>query len=87
MSPEYKEGDFVIILTAPFFFRFLRPGNVIAFEHGHYGLLIKRVRRFDELTGEVIVEGTNPDSLDSQRLGPIRWGAIRGKVIAHFSKP
>ena len=87
MLPEYKGGDFVIVLTAPFLFRFLKPGNVIAFDHSHYGLLIKRISRFGERDNEVIVEGINPDSLDSTRLGPIRLAAIRGRVIAHIPRP
>ena len=68
MSPEYKEGDFVIVVTAPFLFRSLKPGNVIAFEHGLYGLLVKRVREFDGLSKEVIVEGANPNSLGSHNV-------------------
>jgi hypothetical protein len=87
MAPVYEEGDFVITITLPFLFKFLKPGNVIAFEHGHYGLLIKRIRTLDRHTGEMTVEGTHENSLDSRRLGPIRKTAIRGIVIAHFTKP
>jgi signal peptidase I len=87
MTPDYKEGDFVLTIAPPFLFRFLKPGNVIAFVHGYYGLLIKRIRMLDKLSKEVIVEGTHENSLDSRRLGPIRRTAIIGKVIAHFPKP
>jgi hypothetical protein len=87
MSPDYGEGDFVVILTIPFLFRLMRPGSTIAFEHSHYGLLIKRIRTIDTDTKEVIVEGANANSLDSRRLGPIRPAAIRGRVIAHIPRP
>jgi len=87
MSPEYREGDFVVIATAPFLFRALKPGDVIAFEHGYYGLLIKRIGRRGASSDEFIVEGTHPDSLDSRRLGPVRLASIKGRVIAHFPKP
>ena len=86
MSPDFKEGDFVLLLRVPFLFRFLKPGNVIAFEHGLYGALIKRIRSLDPIKQEVVVEGVQANSLDSRRLGPIRRQAIRGKVIAHIAK-
>jgi signal peptidase I len=87
MTPEYKEGDFVITIAPPFLFQFLKAGDVIAFAHGNYGLLIKRIRELDRDSKEVSVEGTQENSLDSRRLGPIRKTAVIGKVIAHFPKP
>jgi signal peptidase I len=87
MSPDFQEGDFVVLATIPFFLKRLKIGDVIIFEHQLYGTLIKRIASFDPGTAEAYVEGTRPDSLDSRRLGTIRRDAIRGKVIAHFSKP
>lgn len=87
MSPDFQEGDFVVLTTAPFFLNRLKIGDVIIFEHKLYGVLIKRIASFDPKTAEAYVEGTRPDSLDSRRLGTIRHDAIRGKVIAHISKP
>jgi signal peptidase I len=87
MSPDFQEGDFVLIGTAPFFLKRLKTGDTIVFEHKLYGTLIKRVASFDPETGEVYVEGTGPESLDSRRLGTIRRGNIRGKVIAHIPIP
>jgi len=86
MSPDYQEGDFVIIITADFVRKHLKVGDVVIFEHKLYGTLIKRIASFDPQTAEAYVEGTRPDSLDSRRLGTIRHEAIRGKVIAHFPK-
>jgi signal peptidase I len=87
MSPDFQEGDFVVLTTIPLFLERLKIGDVIIFEHQLYGTLIKRIASFDPGTAEAYVEGTRPDSLDSRRLGTIRRDAIQGKVIAHFSKP
>ena len=86
MSPDFREGDFVLLATHPFALKRLKVGDVIIFEHGHYGTLIKRIASFDPETAEAYVEGSNPDSLSSLRLGTIHRTAIRGKVIAHFPK-
>jgi signal peptidase I len=87
MSPEYQEGDFVLIATAGFIRKRLKVGDVIIFENQLYGTLIKRIASFDPETAEAYVEGAHPDSLSSLRLGTIRRDAIRGKVIAHIPKP
>lgn len=86
MSPDFQDGDFVVLTTVPLFLKRLKIGDTIIFEHKLYGTLIKRIASFDPETAEAYVEGTRPDSLDSRRLGTIRRDAIRGKVIAHFSK-
>jgi len=87
MSPDFQDGDFVVLTTVPFFLQRLKAGDTVIFKHKLYGTLIKRIASFDPETDEAYVEGTRPDSLDSRRLGTIRREAIRGKVIAHFSKP
>jgi len=86
MSPDYHEGDYVILTTLPFILKGLEIGDAIIFEHKLYGTLIKRIASFDPETGEAYVQGANPESLDSRRLGTIRRERIRGKVIAHFPK-
>ena len=86
MFPDFRAGDFVLIVTARFVRKRLKSGDVIVFEHKLYGNLIKRIAAFDPETADAYVEGTRLDSLDSRRLGTIRRDAIRGKVIAHFPK-
>ena len=86
MSPDYQEGDFVLINTANFVRKHLKVGDVVIFEHKLYGTLIKRIASFDPQTAEAYVEGTRSNSLDSRRLGTIRRDTIHGKVIAHFPK-
>jgi len=87
LSPLYKEGDFVVITTLPFFLRRLRQGNIIVFQHGLYGTLIKIVERVLPDEDAVYVIGTSEDSLDSRRLGPISRAAIKGRVLWHIAKP
>lgn len=86
MSPDFQEGDFVVLARMPFLLKRLKTGDIIIFDHKLYGTLIKRIASFDPETAEAYVEGTRPDSLDSRRLGLIRRESIRGKVIAHFPK-
>ena len=86
MSPDFQEGDFVVLTTLPFILKRIKIGDIIIFEHKLYGTLIKRIASFDLETAEAYVEGTQSDSLDSRRLGTIRRENIRGKVIAHFPK-
>jgi phage repressor protein C with HTH and peptisase S24 domain len=87
LSPLYKEGDFVVITTLPFLSRRIRPGDIIVFQHGLYGTLIKIVDRILPEGDEVFVIGASENSLDSRRLGPISRQAIMGKVIWHIVKP
>lgn len=86
LSPEYQEGDFVVMATCPFFLRRLREGNIIIFRDGYYGTLIKRITGF-EAEGNILVGGTHADSLDSRILGPIRPEAVIGRVIWHIRRP
>ena len=86
MSPDFQEGDFVVLTTLPFVLGRIKIGDTIVFEHKLYGTLIKRIASFDPETAEAYVEGTHPEGLDSRRLGTIRRENIRGKVIAHFPK-
>ena len=86
MSPDFQDGDYVVLATLPFFLKRLKVGDTIIFENKNYGTLIKRIASFDSESAEAYVEGANPASLDSRRLGTVRRDAIRGKVIAHFPK-
>lgn len=86
MSPDFQEGDYVVIATVPFLVRSVKVGDTIVFNHRLYGTLIKRISSFDAQTGEAYVVGISPESLDSLRLGTIRRSAIRGKVVLHFPK-
>jgi hypothetical protein len=77
----------VVVITLPFFLRRLRQGDIIVFQHGLYGTLIKIVDCVLPDEDVVYVIGTSEDSLDSRRLGPISRAAIRGRVLWHIAKP
>ncbi|MEW6716126.1 MAG: S26 family signal peptidase [Chloroflexota bacterium] len=85
LSPDFKEGDYVVIATLPFFLRSLHRGDVVVFEYGLYGTLIKRIERMDG--DHIWVTGTRGDSLDSRCIGPVPRQAVQGKVIWHVPKP
>jgi signal peptidase I len=86
LEPVFVEGDFVLVSKIPFFFRPVRPGDVIVFNHVLYQTMIKYVERCERQTGEIFVTGTNPASIDSHTFGPIRLEAVVGKVIWHIHK-
>lgn len=86
LSPAYREGDFVVIITPPFFLRRLQADDVIVFQDSYYGTLIKRITGFDG-DGGLLVGGTHADSLDSRLLGPVRPEQVIGKVIWHIPQP
>ncbi len=86
LEPEFVEGDFVLVSKIPFFFRPIRPGDVIVFNHSLYQTMIKYVERFDPEAGEVFVVGSNPGSIDSRTFGPVRLRTILGKVIWHIRR-
>lgn len=83
LSPDYQEGDYVMILTYPFFL--FKRGDTIVFRHSDYGRMIKKIDRRDR--DSIYVVGTHPNSIDSRRFGPIDRGAVAGKVIWHIKKP
>ena len=41
LTPEYNEGDFVIVLKITFWFKSPKRGDVGAFKQSSYGTLIK----------------------------------------------
>lgn len=83
LSPDYQDGDYVVLTTNPHLYH-IRTGDVVVFEQAPYGTLIKRVTH--ALPEEVYVTGTRENSLDSRKLGPILRKYITGKVLWHIRK-
>jgi nickel-type superoxide dismutase maturation protease len=83
LYPDYREGDYVMVVTVPFFP--FKRGDIIVFRHPEYGTMIKRITQVDP--NEIHVVGTHPDSIDSRRFGPIKRRDVVGKVIWHVQKP
>lgn len=86
MSPEYREGDFVLISKIPFIFSPPHPGDVVAFRHAQYGTMIKRINTISPDGQEIFVVGNHPLSVDSYRFGAIHREDILGKVLWHVKK-
>lgn len=85
LTPEYQNGDFVIISKIPILFVPPSTGDIIAFRQPGYGLLIKRIHGLNP-DGGVNVISPHPDSVDSRVFGPINEKNILGKVIWHIRK-
>ncbi len=94
LSPEFQEGDFVVlvrldgqILRNPFFFKSLKPGDILVFRHDEYGTMIKKFAHYEGDNDQLFVTGTHPHSVDSFRFGPISKKNLMGKVIWHIPRP
>ncbi|MBM3143697.1 MAG: S26 family signal peptidase [Chloroflexi bacterium] len=87
LSPEFEEGDFVVLATSPLFLNALKPGDVLVFQHEQYGTMIKKFAHNEADGKGVYVTGAHPHSLDSSQFGPIPKHDLIGKVIWHIAKP
>ncbi len=87
LSPEYREGDFVLVTTIPFFLNRIRVGDTIVFQYPELGLMIKIVTALGPADGEYLVSGTHALSMDSRKIGPISRKAVIGKVIWQIRNP
>ena len=87
LSPEYREGDYVVVATIPFFLNRIQVGDVIVFRQPTYGTLIKKVAQVEGAGNQFFVVGEHPYSVDSRQFGPITRQALIGRVIWHIPKP
>jgi signal peptidase I len=87
LAPEYREGDFVLIAKIPFLLNRLEDGDIVAFRHPVYGLMIKKIAALEPKRDEIFVVGTHESSIDSRHFGTIRRADLVGKVIWHIRQP
>ncbi|MBC8503359.1 MAG: hypothetical protein H8D34_00750 [Chloroflexi bacterium] len=91
LSPEFKEGDFVVLATLASgvlrFFNSIKRGDVLIFQHELYGSMIKKFDHYEGEDEDLYVTGTHPHSMDSSQFGPIAKKDLIGKVIWHIPKP
>lgn len=85
LYPDYQEGDFVLISKIPFYLNWIRPGDVVVFNHPRYGKMIKRVLYVNPTKQEYFVIGNGNHSVDSRRFGPLGANAFVGKVLYHHN--
>ncbi len=87
LTPEFKQGDFVVIATSPFFYKTIKRGDVLVFRHEMHGTLIKKFSHYEGDDRKLYVTGTHPLSIDSENFGPINREELIGKVIWHIPRP
>ncbi len=83
LTPDYQDGDFVVLIAKSFLFNRLNPGDTVVFIDHHYGMMIKKIRSIE--FDQIFVIGTHIDSVDSKQLGPINRDRLIGKVIWHIA--
>ncbi len=76
MYPRLSGGDYVI--ATRFFFR-LKKNDIIVAEHPVYGRLIKRVVQIDD--NGYWLAGDNPQSVSTEKMGPVKKKQILGKFL------
>jgi signal peptidase I len=86
LSPHYLDGDFLLVLKFPIFFRSLRKGDFVIFEHPVYGRMVKQAGGIDWQNECLIANGFHEDSLDSRQLGAIPFQQVKGIVIWHIRR-
>jgi len=86
LSPDFREGEYVLTAGFPSPFRKIKAGDVIVFHQPGYGLLIKRVRRVLDGGASFEVRGTQIESTDSRNFGPVPQTQVAGKVIWHIRR-
>lgn len=82
MSPAFLPGDYVVSLSKTC----SKPKvkDVIIFEHGIYGKMIKRI--FKKTPNGFYVQGIHAMSTKSETIGVVTNESIIGKVVFKFAK-
>ena len=86
MAPALRNGDYVLLLTRGFQ-PWLKPGRIVAFDHGADGLMIKRLHRRDPAAGTWEVRGENTLSIAGCHIGPVPDGSLRGLRLLSIRAP
>jgi phage repressor protein C with HTH and peptisase S24 domain len=47
LTPEFNQGDFVVVATNPLFLINIKRGDVLVFHNEHYGTMIKKFSHFE----------------------------------------
>lgn len=87
LSPFFIPGDFVLLNTSRGINSKIQTGDIVVFDHPEYGQLIKTVLTNDRDKYLLKVSGLHTDSITIQKLGPIHYRSIIGKVLFHIKKP
>ncbi len=86
MSPDFNDGDYVLVSRIPLFLGRVKVNSIIVFDTLKYGILIKKVSSIDSQNGHFLFTGINQNSLSTDKIGTIQKKDIIGSVIFHFKK-
>lgn len=86
MSPDYNDGDYVIISRFPLLFNSVKTDSVLVFNSQKYGIMIKKVSAVDPAQKKFFFRGISSKSITSQKIGAIDKKDILGKVLFHIKK-
>ena len=87
LSPFFLPGDYVLIGSCSLFIKTIKNGDKIVFNHANHGLLIKEISRVNHQQKQCIVKGSHPLSIPSDKIGPVSFVDIQGKVSLHLKQP
>ena len=87
LSPFFLPDDYVLIGKCTLLFGPIREGDIVAFSHPNYGLLLKEVIFVNQVSQVINLKGSHPNSIDSHQIGPVSISDIQGKVIFHVRNP
>lgn len=82
MFPTLSAGDFVCVWRR---LKRIDVGDLVVCDHPEYKRMIKRVAAID-LDGRYLLEGDNPTSLSSEKMGWFSLDSLYGKVIFKIKK-
>ncbi len=86
MSPDYNNGDYVIVSRFPLLFNMVKINSVLVFKSSKFGVLIKNVSAIDQAGNRFYFKGTNQMSVSTELIGAIERKDIIGSVLFHFKK-
>jgi len=83
MSPLFRDGDYFVCCRWPY--AYLKISDQILVKHPEYGFILKNIQQKSDLG--LRLEGSNPQSLSSEKMGLISRQQVIAKVIWHIKKP
>jgi nickel-type superoxide dismutase maturation protease len=86
LAPFLQHGDYVVAGRAGWMLRSIKPGDVIVFDHPHYGRMVKRLQAIGPGGLDLFVTGSSPESVDSRRFGPIPRSSVTAKALVFIRK-
>ncbi len=84
MSPQIKNGDYIVIFT--WFLFYPRIGMRVVFNHPDYGVILKNIIAVNNRNKTFSAQGENKLSVDLEYLQNIPISYIKGVVIWQLTR-